>query len=96
MIPNLKLGESDTVNAVVAMAEDKKLSELGEELWNGKVKCRRCGRWCASWLGLAIHVGKGHGPKRAARRPACARAMEPTARPLNYLDLKWVRGKRWW
>lgn len=42
----------------------RSLLETGEELFNGKVKCRECGRWCASWLGLAIHVGKSHDLRR--------------------------------
>ena len=37
-----------------------RLSEMGEELWNGKVRCRLRGKWCASWLGLAVHAGKSH------------------------------------
>ncbi len=41
------------------------LKDLGEELWNGKVKCRKCGKWCASWLGLALHFGRGHGKRLA-------------------------------
>lgn len=38
-----------------------RLSEVGEELFNGRVKCRKCDKWCASWLGLAVHWGKSHG-----------------------------------
>lgn len=28
------------------------LADCGEELFNGRVRCRLCGKWCASWLGL--------------------------------------------
>jgi len=39
------------------------LIDCGEELPGGRVRCRRmgCRRWCASWLGLAIHLRKCHG-----------------------------------
>lgn len=39
------------------------LADCGEELFNGRVRCRYrgCRKWCASWLGLAVHLRKGHG-----------------------------------
>jgi len=39
------------------------LRDLGEELFGGRVKCRKCGRWCTSWAGLAVHFGKRHGKR---------------------------------
>ncbi|MEN3026041.1 MAG: hypothetical protein ABC585_08025 [Candidatus Methanosuratincola petrocarbonis] len=42
------------------------LLDMGEELFNGRVKCRECGRWCASWQGLAVHLGKSHGRRAHA------------------------------
>ncbi|MBC7120735.1 MAG: hypothetical protein H5T33_04040 [Candidatus Methanosuratus sp.] len=38
-----------------------RLADRGEELFSGRVKCRRCGKWCASWLGLAVHCRKSYG-----------------------------------
>jgi hypothetical protein len=26
------------------------LRDLGQELFGGKVKCRKCGKWCTSWV----------------------------------------------
>ncbi|MEN3016788.1 MAG: hypothetical protein ABC612_05205 [Candidatus Methanosuratincola petrocarbonis] len=39
------------------------LVDCGEELFGGRVRCRYrgCRRWCASWLGLAVHLRKCHG-----------------------------------
>jgi len=44
-------------------SERPTLKDIGQELFNGKVKCRKCGRWCTSWAGLAIHFGKRHGKR---------------------------------
>jgi len=48
---------------VIAVGRRPSLIECGEELQGGRVRCRYrgCRRWCASWLGLAIHLRKGHG-----------------------------------
>jgi len=43
------------------------LKELGEELPGGRVRCGKCGKWCASWLGLAVHFGKAHGKRGSSR-----------------------------
>jgi len=52
------------------------LAGLGEELPGGRVKWRKCGKWCASWLGLAVHAGKAHG-KRGACSGRAGEAVEP-------------------
>jgi len=37
--------------------------DLGEELPNGRVKCRKCGKACTSWLGLLTHFKRAHGKR---------------------------------
>ena len=37
--------------------------DLGEELPKGRVKCRKCGKACASWLGLLTHLKRAHGKR---------------------------------
>lgn len=64
------MGE-EAAKVLAAARSGLPLAGLGEELPGGRVKCRRCGKWCASWLGLAVHCGKAHG-KRCATGPAPA------------------------
>lgn len=39
------------------------ISDLGEELSCGRVRCRRCGKLCASWFGLTVHFKRSHGKR---------------------------------
>lgn len=45
------------------MPEKPSLFDCGTLLPSGRVRCRYrgCGRLCASWLGLIIHMKKCHG-----------------------------------
>jgi len=46
-----------------------KLEDFALARHRDQIKCRVCGRWCLSWLGLRIHIAKKHGVTAAQREP---------------------------
>ena len=57
------MGKGDNWSASSVAAPQPGIFDLGEELPKGRVKCRKCGKACASWLGLLTHFKRAHGKR---------------------------------